>query len=151
AVSVLPRLTVTCAFHYVQNARYGTRTRHRGDEAEFVAMLNEIWRPQANIEFVQVPGNAGDKLDLKMTENLRDVIDTRAKFDAVARRRDPRAQFNVFFVREVEMAPAAGGNFSDSAEAVTTLGPPGDCLFEDAVDLPGVTIGHEAGHCLTLD
>lgn len=150
AVSVLPRLTVKCAFHYVQNPRYGTRTRHRGDEAKLLASLNDIWGPQANIAFEQVPTNSGDRLDLKMTEDLGDAIDTTTKFDAVANHRDPGVQFNVFFVREVEQVPNKG----DGADALTTLGPPGDCLFEDDAggpDQEGVKISHEAGHCLTLD
>jgi hypothetical protein len=150
AVSVLPPLTVRCAFHYVQNPRYGTRTRHRGDEAEFVARLNDIWGPQANIAFEQLSANSGDKLDLTMTEDLGDTIDTRAKFDLVAGHRDPRAQFNVFFVREIEFG--ANPNGGDADDARTTIGPPGDCVFEDDSTLDtGLLVSHEAGHCLTLD
>jgi hypothetical protein len=143
AVSVLPPLTVRCAFHYVQNPRYGTRTRKRGDEASFVARLNDIWGPQANINFVGI----GNARDLTMTDDLGDAIDSDAKFDAVARHRNPGIQFNVFFVREVNLKPGP-----DDAEARTTLGPPGDCLFEDELGGDaGADISHEAGHCLTLD
>ena len=144
AVSVLPPLTVRCAFHYVQNPRYGTRTRKRGDEARFVARLNDVWGPQANISFVE----AGSARDLTMTDDLGDVIDTDAKFDAVARHRNAGVQFNVFFIREVNTK--AGPD--DDAEAETTLGPPGDCLFEDDIGGDfGADISHEAGHCLALD
>jgi hypothetical protein len=142
AVSVLPKLTVKCAFHYVRNKRYGTR-RERGAESLFVDALNGIWKPQANIEFVQI----GDANEIDMEGvNLGDKIDTQAKFDAVAssKHRDSNAQFNVFFVHEVEMEP------NDVAR--TRRGPPGDCLFED--DIKGTedtAIAHEAGHCLTLD
>jgi hypothetical protein len=144
AVSVLPPLTVKCAFHYVQNPRYGTRTRHLGDETEVVRRLNDIWESQANIRFEQ----ASAARDLTMTEDLGDAIDTQAKFDAVTRHRRPGAQFNVFFVREMEANP----NVGDVDDARTVIGPPGDCVFEDnsALDL-GLLISHEAGHCLTLD
>ncbi len=143
AVSVLPPLKVKCAFHYVQNPRYGTRTRHRGDETEFLRRLNDIWGPQANITFEQV-----DARDLKMTEDLGDAIDTDAKFFVVASHRNPSAQFNVFFVREVEPKPNGG----DIDDARTVPGPPGDCVFEDSSALDaGLLISHEAGHCLTLN
>jgi hypothetical protein len=149
AVSVLPKLTVRCAFHYVRNARYGSRTRNRGDEANFLGGLNENWLPQANIEFVQVPGNVSEP-DLVMTEDLGDRIDTDPKFDTVAsaKHRDPNAQFNVFFVREVELNSSVVG---DGVDGETRLGPPGDCLFEDDAPDERATIAHEAGHCLTLD
>jgi hypothetical protein len=144
AVSVLPPLTVKCAFHYLQNPRYGTRTRHLGDETEFVRRLNDIWEPRANIKFEQVR----HARNLTMTEDFGDAIDTQAKFDAVTSHRDPSAQFNVFFVREVEVTPTGG---TDSAGAETTVGPPGDCVFEDDAGMDeGLMISHEAGHCLTL-
>jgi hypothetical protein len=155
AVSVLPTLKVSCAFHYVRNHNYGTSTqiRHRGDEVDFVDELNGIWRPQANIEFVQVPGNRSEP-DLEMHDkvgnvDMGNVIDTDAKFNAIGsdRNRDPNAQFNVFFVREVNMPGKSG----DSADAITRV-PSGDCFFEDNIGSEGeqTCIAHEAGHCLTL-
>jgi hypothetical protein len=141
-VSVLTPLTVKCAFHYVQNARYGTRRRRLGEETALVARLNDIWGPQANITFVQ----AAAAEDLTMTENLGDIIDNNDKFEAVGRHRNRAAQFNVFFVRDVNF------KVGTDDEARTDLGPPGDCLFEDDIgeDL-GEVLSHEAGHCLTLD
>jgi hypothetical protein len=144
AVSVLPALTVGCAFHYVDNPKYGTQTRKLGAEAEFVTRLNDIWTPRANIAFKEVR-NA--RL-LPLTVDLGDVIDTQAKFDFIANHRHQGVQFNVFFVREIT-------NWKDpkkDTDAFTIIGPPGDCLFEDNIggDL-GLVISHEAGHCLTLD
>jgi hypothetical protein len=149
-VSVLTRLNVTCAFHYVSNPKYGTRTRRRGDEAEFLRVLKDVWSRQSNIEFEQVSGNASAP-PLVMTEDLGDVIDTQAKFDTVAsaRHRIRSAQFNVFFIREIDMTGRPG----DNDDARTTLGEPGDCLFEDEAGGPGaqeVLLAHESGHCLTL-
>jgi hypothetical protein len=143
AVSVLTQLTVKCAFHYVQNPRYGTRTRNPGDEADFVDALNSIWGPQANISFEEA-GNSGQRMIL--TEDLGDTIDSLAKFNILTSHRDPSVQFNVFFVREIEFG--AG----DVDDARTDIGPPGDCVFEDDLSVDKrLLICHELGHCLTLD
>lgn len=156
-VSVLPRQTVKCAFHYVKNPRYGTRTRKRGDEAEFLRLLNLIWGEQANLRFQQIPGNSGAP-PLVMNEKLGNEVNTignlvNGDMPAVIRHRDRSAQFNVFFVREVETDALRS---TDSADAITIIGGDGDCIFED--DISGtrsqtaeVALAHEAGHCLTLD
>ena len=147
AVSVVRQLTVRCAFHYVQNPRYGTRVRNLGDEAALIDRLNDIWEPQANIHFETLGGAAGAR-NLTMTEPLGDAIDSDAKFDVVTSHRNAAAQFNVFFVREVEASPTAG----DFDDARTNVGPPGNCVFEDNSGLDvGLLISHESGHCLTLD
>jgi hypothetical protein len=151
-VSVLPRLTVSCAFHYISNPRYGTRTRQRGDEAAFLDMLNEIWGKQANIAFEQLPGNASQP-PIKMDDDLGDEIQRGRDFDTVVAHADDNARFNVFFVREVETDEEGtrhNGVLTDTAEALTTLGQ-GRCVFEDNVDTVDVDIAHEAGHALTLD
>jgi hypothetical protein len=96
-VSVLRERTVTCAFHFVRNARYGS-TRQVSDVPDFLEALNNIWGSQANIRFV----NSGGVRELPMTEDLGDTIDTRAKFNTVSRHRVPGVQFNVFFVRDVQ-------------------------------------------------
>jgi hypothetical protein len=149
AVSVLTEKIVTCAFHYVQNPRYGTRLRNPGDEADFLDRMNDIWGSQGNLRFRLAPN--GVRL-LPLTENLGDSIDTNAKFDRIVAHRFPGVQFNVFFVRDIEQqGPTAG---TDNADGLTTLGPPGDCVFEDpdgsGVDA-GLQLAHEAGHNLTLD
>ena len=147
AVSVLRQRTVTCAFHYVRNPRYGTRVRNPGDEVEFLDSINNVWGSQANILFRIAPGGVRE---LTMTEDLGDKIDTRPKFDRVSARRIPGVQFNVFFVRDVEAKPGE----TDTA-GFTIIGPPGDCLFDDfresGDDAFKLVLAHEAGHCLTLD
>jgi hypothetical protein len=163
AVSVLPVMTVTCAFHYIKKKRrdgkppkpeedYGTQKRNRGAEVDFLEFLNGVWRPQANIEFVPAPGNASEP-DVEMTEDLGNTIDTLAKFFTVAspKHRDPNAQFNVFFVRELEMKSNQVGDDTEAATTFTPRGQPADCLFEDDVVFEQKTIAHEAGHCLKLD
>ena len=147
AVSVLRQRIVSCAFHYVRNARYGTRKRNPGDEAEFLDSMNNVWGSQANIVFRIAPGGVRE---LTMTENLGDEIDTDAKFDRVGSHRFPGVQFNVFFVHNVEAKPG-----QKTQGGFTKIGPPGDCLFddfeEDGDDAFKLVLAHEAGHCLTLD
>ena len=140
AVSVLRNRTVRCAFHFVRNPNYGS-SRPVSDAADFLDALNEIWGSQANVSFVE----AAPARELTMTDNLGTRIDTDPKFDAVTRHRRPGIQFNVFFVRRLE----------EGTTGETVLGPPGDCVFEDPVDIGDDNrkraLAHEAGHCLTLD
>src|SRR5262249_16898060 len=106
AVSVLPPLTLNCIFYYVRNygdgtprhPGYGTRP-NPGDEIEFLKTVNEVWGSQANITL------RGPARELTMNEDLGDAIDSTAKMAAVYKRNDPTAQYNVFFVREVENIP----------------------------------------------
>jgi outer membrane protein OmpA-like peptidoglycan-associated protein len=161
-VSILPQLTVTCAFHFISNPRYGTRTRRPGQEAEFLRVLNDIWDAQANIQFQQLGSNVG-AAPVVMNNRLGDEINTigftvSGDMPVVTRRRDRAAQFNVFFVRETdtdrEGTLDANGNATDTVDAQTEIGGNGDCLFEDEAGGPGieeVIMSHEAGHCLTLD
>lgn len=159
-VSVLPRLTVKTAFHFISNARYGTRTRSPGDEVRLLEVVNEIWEPQANVHFEQIAKNVG-RPPVVMTNRLGDEINAanNAARDwvAVIAHRDTKAQFNVFFVREFETDAEGtldrGGNVTDSADAGTVFG---ECIFEDDIsgtrpETAGVALAHEAGHALTLD
>jgi hypothetical protein len=163
-VSVLAQRTVKCAFHYIKNGLYGTRTRNPGDEKEFIRLLNVIWETQANILFKQVPSNVG-RPPVVMKDKLGNEINTLGNtvsgdMPVVTKHRDRTAQFNVFFVREVE-TDAEGtlnkaGNVTDTADAITVIGGAGDCIFEDAIsgtrpETDKVAMAHEAGHCLTLD
>lgn len=147
-VSVLPQRIVRCAFHYVRNPRYGSRARNPGDEARFLERMNDVWGSQANIRF-EIIGSGVRELPL--TEDLGDRIDTTAKFERIGAHRFAAAQFNVFFVRNVQPQGAAA---DDDSDGVTDIGPPGDSLFEDpddGGDDDPLVMAHESGHCLTLD
>src|SRR5262249_2270381 len=89
---------------------------------------------------------------------------TNGEWDNIVRHRRPAAQFNVFFVREVETDPEGttvpdpsdptgrSTRLTDTADAITDVGGNGDCSFEDDAGRDvGVTLAHEAGHALTLD
>jgi hypothetical protein len=155
---------VKAAFHYVQNRRYGTRKRKVGDEVPFLEVMNRIYRDQANIEFEKLPGARGAH-DLRMTANLgreiNELDDDHTEWDTVVANRHSEAQYNVFLVREVETdaegtlepcpTPSGGVRMcpTDTANALTTIGGDGDCLLEDdSSPAVGVTLAHEAGHCL---
>jgi hypothetical protein len=154
-VAVRGKLIVKAAFHYVQNRNYGTRTRHIGDEDAFLEVMNRLYRDQANIEFEKLPGSQGAR-NITMNGNfgteINELDDDHSEWDAVVGQRNPAAQFNVFLVREVE-TDAEGtledGLETDTANALTTIGNEGDCLLEDnSSPAVGVTLAHEAGHCL---
>ncbi len=151
-VSVLTRLTVKSAFHYVQNTGVGTRTRNVGDEVAFLATMNQIYEPQANIRFTSL-GAAR----LPIADALGNEVNTDGRlggdWNSIARHRNALAQFNVFFVREIERdaegTTSASGAITDTTDAETVIGGDGDCIFEDSAGIDvGETLAHEAGHAL---
>jgi hypothetical protein len=151
SVSVLEKLIVKTAIHYVKNANYGTRTRNLGDETGLVDEMNGIYGPQANLEFEVIQAR-----DLPMTNNLGNQVNFTpiSDWNTVVGNRNSLAQFNVFFVRELEEGaepPAGTVDPTDDADALTNIGPPGDCIFEDSAGVEvGETLAHEAGHMLTI-
>jgi hypothetical protein len=153
-VSVFERLTVPSAFHYVANTGVGT-TRNVGDEVALLDVMNEVYRAQANIEFVKLPGTQGARV-LRLTDNFGTEVNdlpTNSEFDKVRANRNRNARFNVFFVRELEGDAEgtldASGRTTDTMDALATIGAPGDCVFEDSAGRDvGVTLAHEAGHTL---
>jgi len=163
-VAVRGKLIVKTAFHYVQNRRYGTRTRHLGDEVPLVEAMNRIYLEQTNIQFELLPGTRGAH-NLTMTDRLGTEINNTdtddSDWNAVVSHRHAEAQYNVFLVREVETddegtteadpSDPTGTRqiLTDTANALTTIGNDGDCLLEDDSS-PNVasTLSHEAGHCL---
>jgi hypothetical protein len=163
-VAVRAKLVVKSAFHYVQNRSYGTRTRRLGDEIAFLDVMNRSYRDQANIEFEKLPGARGAR-NLTMNNNLgtevNDLDTDRSEFETVVAQRHAEAQYNVFLVHEVEtdaegtlrVDPSDPSGVrqipTDTANALTTIAGDGDCLLEDnSSPAVGVTLAHEAGHCL---
>jgi hypothetical protein len=163
-VAVREKLKVNAAFHYVKNRRYGTRTRRLGHEDPFLEVMNRIYLEQANIEFVKLPGALGAR-DLPLSDNLGTEINVISgnldEWNVIVKNRHAEAQFNVFFVREVD-EDAEGTQEpdptdptgvrtrdTDTCNALTTVGGDGDCILEDnSSPAVGVTLAHEAGHCL---
>jgi hypothetical protein len=165
-VAVREKLFVTAGFHYVQNRRYGTRSRHLGDEDAFLEVMNRLYLDQANIEFFKLPGARGAR-DLPMTDNLGTEINVingnHNEWNVVVGHRHSDVQFNVFFVREVDQdaegtqepdptdPTGVRTRDTDTCNALTTVGGDGDCLLEDnSSPAVGVTLAHEAGHCLNV-
>jgi peptidoglycan hydrolase-like protein with peptidoglycan-binding domain len=153
-VSVRQQRTFSVAFRYVDNAGVGT-ARQVGDEVGFLATMNEIYNRQTHIRFV----SAGAQR-VTIRDNLGTEVNTIGNFTngewpniVNARTRNNAAQFNIFFVREVEtdaegtLNPSTGA-LTDTVDAVTD-GAHRDCIFEDAAGTDmGATLAHEAGHAL---
>lgn len=147
-VAVCARLKVQAAFHYVKHSGIGT-TRKIGEEAAMLRVVNRIYLPQANIEFVSMLAR-----DLPLTDGFGNELNEAGtlangqnEWEVLTRNRSAGARFNVFFVRELEQGAAEGAG-SDTADALATIGGL-DCVFEDdaGVDV-GESLAHEAGHSL---
>ena len=154
-VQTLARRKLSVTLHYVATdgkggpAPAGVRTARKPTpqlEAAFIARMNEIYLPQANIEFTLNPsrvvdsnGVPGPAVNVGIGGN-RDKIFSTSKADKTA-------GFRVFFVGDI-----SNGSLSVAA---STLGQ--DCLFADVVrtapldedvSTVGRILAHEAGHTL---
>ncbi len=148
-VANVAKKTVKIAFHYVQNRGVGT-TRNPGDEVDFVSEMNDIYLPQANIEFETIEAHR-----LRITQNLgREVNESQRHSSGfteweiiTSKNLNKNARINVFFVRELEQGDE-GDATVDDADALATIGGV-ECVFEDSSGSDiGETLAHEAGHSL---
>lgn len=147
-VLVCAKLKVQAAFHYVKHTGIGT-TRKVGDEIAMLRVVNQIYLPQANIEFesihaadLRLTGAFGTELNEAGT-----MPDGKNEWEVLTKNRRAGARFNAFFVRELEQS-ATEGLGADECDALATIGGV-DCVFEDdaGVDI-GESLAHEAGHSL---
>ena len=147
-VSVARKLVVKAAFHFVRHSTVGT-TRRVGQEQTWIREINEIYLPQANIEFQSIVAR-----ELPLTANFgKEVNEGKAlpgggklEWDEIVDNRTAGARFNIFFVKELEVGESDDPD--DNCDALATIGGV-DCIFEDdaGTDI-GETIAHEAGHSL---
>lgn len=154
-VSVKRRKTVRTSFFFVKDNSGNETTRPLGDADTAIAGMNDIWLPQANVEFVKknvtkpltFARNFGT--EVRFTAHLAGVAAAEHEWDIVVARRDPGADFNVFFVTEYEDDTNLA---TDNADA-GTIAHQKSCLCDD--NLTGHTLGlvlaHEAGHNMSLD
>ncbi len=148
AVSVLTKITVKSAFHFVKHPTIGT-TRRLGAEREMLRVMNSIYLPQVNVEFshhqareLPITGAFGNEVNEAGTLPNGD-----REWDTIVANRNTGARFNVFFVKELEQA-AAEADGTDDADALATIAGL-DCIFEDDAGVEeGESLAHEAGHCL---
>jgi len=146
-VSIARKLQVRTSFHYVKHSSVGT-TRRLGSEHALILEMNEIYMAQANIEFVhhsarELPLTAA--FGTEVNESAR-LANGKTEWEEITGNRNRGARFNVFFVKELEVADE--GVAGDDADALATIGGV-DCIFEDdsGIDV-GETLAHEAGHAL---
>lgn len=159
-VSVKRRRTVRTSFHFVQDKKRRTmRTpgnvdpQRTGDSLDtLITKINKIYIPQANVEFIKKQVNNPLKYDrdfgseVRFTAHLKNVPISEHEWDIVVGKRDPGADFNVFFVWEYEDNLTPG----DQVEA-GTLASDKSCLFDDVLSMDmDEVLGHEAGHNLGL-
>ena len=155
-VSVLPKLTVGVAFHYIQNPDKTSGVaaqRPRGKEKAFIDAMDSIYLVQTNIVFKQIAGANEVKVPERIGREVNQVDKDFREWNKIVKHRNRGARFNVFFVREIEIdaegTTDSDGDVTDTAEALTSVGGV-DCLFEDDCDQEGKSMAHEAGHALGI-
>jgi hypothetical protein len=154
-VTVKRKKTVRTKFWLVQdkNGKGRATARSQSDVDAALPIMNDIWLPQANVEFTQ-RGTAEAKVykqdfgdEVRFTAHLPKVPLKEHEWDIVVAKRDFGADFNVFFVWEYEDNIDAG----DGVDA-GTLAFQKSALVEDSLSGHGLgrTLAHEAGHNMGL-
>ena len=136
----------------VRGGKNHTSTRPPAEIKSLLKAVNNIWFPQANVEFVGV----GGVRKVKLIDNMGDPIllppGSLGTPGLILQALSVRGvDLNVFFVWNLQDE----GNSAD-VEAKTNLaragtGITGVCMFEDQVGGPGQAMAHEFGHHLGLD
>lgn len=150
-ISVRNKKIIKASFHVMADSGGHKSKRGTASVAGWVATMNKIFLPQANIEVLKQRA-----IDVKLTQNLGAVVRFVGKdeiaagvaaseheWDIVTAKGDGSADFNVFFVWEYEqdINPA-----HDLADAGTLRK---NCIFEDGAGTNiGDTLAHELGHTL---
>lgn len=151
-VVVKKKKTLRMTFNYVSdNAGHHTRRSH-AEANTFITRLNEIWGPQANVEFV-----LNQVRDIQVNQDLTGVVDfikctatitsncgmRSPDVLAIINQADTTADRNVYFVWETEPSPVVANQDVDAFAAT----PGTDLLLEDNLGgNEGQIISHEEGH-----
>jgi hypothetical protein len=154
-VQTLARRKVSVTLHYVTTdgkggqAPGGVRTARKPTpplEAQYIAYMNKIYLPQANIEFTLNPSRVVDSNGVSAPAVNAGIGGNRDKIFSTSKA-DKSAAFRVFFVGDIR-----NGSLSVAA---STLGQ--DCLCADVlrkapldedVSTVGRILAHEMGHTL---
>ncbi len=147
-VSVKRKKTVKIAFNFVKDNAGHATTRTSASVNGWVAAMNRIFLPQANILImkqssrnVAVPANLGAVV--RFSTHIAGAPAAAHEWDDVIALRDNTADLNLFFVWEYEQDATPGTDHTDAG----TLG--GNCIFEDNAGTQiGETLAHETGHFL---
>lgn len=150
-VAVKTKKTVSTAFFYVSDNAGHKTARALGAEVVLVKAVNDIYLPQANIEFTVRSAKAQAYAQnfgrvVRFSKHLKGVAASQHEWDTVVAQRDPAADFNVFFVWEYEQDRTP---LIDNTEA-GTLRSEKSCLMEDKTGANAAeeVLAHEAGHLL---
>ena len=156
-VVVKKKKTVRVTFNYVSDNAGHHTTRSIGAGAAFIARLNAIWGPQANVEFV-----LNQERNITIAQNLSSVVEfvrcsqtvttncgmRSPKVLPIITQADSTADRNVYFVWENEGSPRIAGEETDAFAAT----PGTDLLIEDSLGGDfGQIIAHEEGHNFGLN
>src|SRR6266545_182883 len=151
-VSVKRKRTMRTSFFFVQDNNRRT-TRTAADVDPVLQGMNDIWLPQANVEFVRKLVKDPEPYDDDFGAEVLDPSALPARnrprdeWAAIVSHRDRGADFNVFFVWDVEQDL---DTTTDGIEAST--GPPEkSCVVDEATNTAiGTIVAHEAGHGMGL-
>src|SRR5262249_1724239 len=145
--------TVRTSFFLVKDNN--TKTARAASEVDGILQeMNDIWLAQANVEFVLKQVTDPLTFDDDFGNEILDASALpaanrpRDEWAVIAGRRDRGADFNVFFVWELEQDSDPN---TDSVEASTGAAEK-SCLVEDgiAINDAGIIVAHEAGHGMGL-
>lgn len=139
------------AFNYVEDSAKHKTVRAKAEADTFIKEMNEIYLPQANIQFVKE--SAGDvKINkdlgsvVRFSAHLKGVPKKEHEWDTVVAKGNKKAKFNIFFVWEYEQDNTPNKDNAGGASIA------GNCLFEDNVSgNASRNLAHEMGHLLGCD
>src|SRR5262249_112964 len=148
-VSVKRKRFLRTSFFFVEDNNRRT-TRTEADVDDLLRKMNAIWTPQANVEFAKKKVVDPLKFNDDFGEQVPDPPPRPARnrprdeWTVIARKRDFGADFNIFFVWELEqdLDPSTDGVEATTGAAEKTA------LVEDNNDNLdiGEVVAHEAGH-----
>ncbi len=150
-IQVIPQRIVAIAFNYVSDSA-GNKTKRSPKTANFLLRkLNNIYLPQANVNFQIV---AARKLKINATLGkvvIRDLKKpSKDQFSVLIANRFPKAQVNVFFVWECQKAGKAHDT-DGVAEIAVSRNEKTNCMVEDNLGASFErVVAHEVGHNLGL-
>lgn len=157
-LSVKRKRTVKTSFFFVEDKANNKTVRTEAEIDPVIIAINKIWVNQANVEFTKklvkpLKFNQDFGTEVRFTAHLpktgpKAVAAKEHEWDLVVAKRDPGADFNVFFVTDYE----DNVNPGDGPDA-GTLAFQKSCLCDDQLGghTLGLVLAHEAGHNMSLD
>jgi peptidoglycan hydrolase-like protein with peptidoglycan-binding domain len=155
-VAVKNKKTVVTSFFFVEDS--ATPVKHKtgrkvGDEVNLTKLVNAIYEPQTNIEFkvrsakpLPIAKDLGPVI--RWALNIPGVPVSEDEWNLIKSKRDPGADFNVFFVWEYEQDATPN---VDDAEAGTISKDKMTIMEDNLTDITAEEVlAHEAGHFLKV-